>query len=320
MILTKYGPPDALELQDIPKPVPKDDEVLVKIKAASLNAADWHLMRGSPFLMRMMFGGILKPKFRILGADVAGTVEAAGRGIAKFKSGDDVFGDISVCGWGAYAEYVTATEKALVKKPAGLTFEQAAAVPLAAVTALQALRDSGNIQSGQKVLVNGASGGVGTFAVQIAKYFGAEVTAVCSTEKVELTQSLGPDFVIDYKKTDITREGKSYDLIFDGAAFRSTSDYKRILNPGGRYVLIGGSTSQAMKMMAFGGLISMGSGKKFGSMMAKPNTTDLEFIKGLLETSKVKPVIDRRYKLAEVRDAIRYLEEGHARGKIIITV
>lgn len=320
IVQKNYGPPDVLELQDIPKPVPKDSEVLVKIHAAALNAADWHLMRGSPYLMRLMFGGMFKPKFKILGADMAGKVEAVGSNTKQFKPGDEVFGDISVSGWGAFAEYAAVHEKALVLKPAGLTFEEAAAVPLAAVTALQALRDSGKIKAGQKVLINGASGGVGTFAVQIAKSFGSEVTAVCSTLKLDQARSIGADLVIDYKKEDFTRSKKRYDLILDCAAFRSLSDYKRILNPGGFYVLVGGSTSHAMKLMMLGTFISMAGNKKFSSMMAKPNSKDLELVKDLIEAGKIAPVIDRSYPLQELPDAMRYLEEGHAKGKIVIII
>jgi NADPH:quinone reductase-like Zn-dependent oxidoreductase len=319
-VLPKYGPPDVLELQDIPKPVPKGNEVLVKINAAALNAADWHLMRGSPFLMRLIFGGLIKPKFKILGADMAGIVETVGSKVKQFKPGDEVFGDISVSGWGAFAEYASVHEKALVLKPVNLTFEEAAAVPLAAGTALQALRDYGRIKAGQKVLINGASGGVGTFAVQIAKSYGTEVTAVCSSGNMEQARSLGADHVIDYKKEDFTRSEKRYDLILDCAAFRSLSDYKRILNPGGIYVLVGGSTSNAMKLMMLGQLISMAGNKKFSSMMAQPNSKDLEFVKDLIEAGKIAPVIDRSYPLQELPDAMRYLEDGHAKGKIVITM
>jgi NADPH:quinone reductase-like Zn-dependent oxidoreductase len=320
IIQQKYGPPDVLELQDIQKPVPKENEVLVKIHAAALNAADWHLMRGTPFLMRLMFGGITKPKFKILGADMAGIVEAVGSKITQFKPGDEVFGDISVSGWGAFAEYASVHEKALVIKPVGLTFEATAAVPLASGTALQALRDAGKIQAGHKVLINGASGGVGTFAVQIAKSYGTEVTAVCSTGNMEQARSLGADRVIDYKKEDITLGENRFDLILDCAAFRSISDYKRILNPGGYYVLVGGTTANAMKLMFMGSLISGTGSRKFLSMMAKPNSKDLGIIKELIEKGLIKPVIDRKYPLKELPDAMRYLEEGHAKGKIVITM
>jgi NADPH:quinone reductase-like Zn-dependent oxidoreductase len=316
----KYGPPEVLELKEIPKPVPKENEVLVKVHAAALNAADWHLMRGTPFLMRLMFGGLTKPKYIVPGADMAGTVESVGSSIKQFKPGDEVFGDISVSSWGAFAEYVSVHEKALVIKPAGLTFEEAAAVPLASVTALQALRDAGKIGPGQKVLINGASGGVGTYAIQIAKAFGAVVTAVCSTHNVEQARALGAERVFDYKKEDITRDNGRFDLILDCAAFRPVSEYKRILNPGGNYVLVGGSTGNAMKLMFMGSLISLGGKRKFSSMMAKPNAKDLGFIKDLIGNGSVKPVIDRVYPLHELPEAFRYLEEGHAKGKIVISI
>ena len=319
VVFTKYGSPDVLELKEVEKPVIKDNEVLVKVYAASVNAADWHLLRADPFLVRFMTG-FLKPKYKILGADIAGRVEEVGINVKEFQPGDEVFGDISKCGWGGFAEYIRATANALVLKPQNLSFQEAAAVPLAAVTALQGLRDKGHIQPGQKVLINGASGGVGTFAVQIAKSFGAEVTAVCSTGKLNLVRSIGADHVIDYTQEDFTRNGQHYDLILAANGDRSISDYKRALAPNGTYVMTGGSTSQMFQALLFGPLITMSGSKKMGAAGAGPNKKDLASMKELLEAGKVVPVIDRCYPLREVADAIRYLEEGHARGRISITV
>ncbi|HEX5688552.1 MAG TPA: NAD(P)-dependent alcohol dehydrogenase [Roseiflexaceae bacterium] len=319
MMFHTYGSPDVLQLKEIDRPVAKDDEVLIKVHAVSVNAADWHLLRGDPFIARLMFG-LFKPKYTILGADVAGRVEAVGKNVTQFRIGDEVFGDISGCGWGGFAEYVAAHENALVLKPANLSFEQAAAVPMAAVTALQGLRDKGRIQAGQKVLINGASGGVGTFAVQIAKALGAEVTGVCSTKKIEMVRSLGADHVIDYTQEDFTRTGKRYDLILAANGDRSISDYKRALKPNGTYVMSGGSGKQIFQAMTLGPWMSMTSGNKLGNVMAKPNANDLTFVKELIEAGKVTPVIDRCYPLHEVPSAIGYVEAGHARGKVVITV
>ncbi len=320
IIYTKYGPPDVLQLKEVEKPAPKDNEVLMKVHAASLNAADWHILRGKPFFLRLMGNGLLKPKNKILGADIAGRVEAVGRNVKQFQPGDEVFGDISECGWGGFAEYVCARENALVLKPASMTFEEAAAVPLAAVVALQGLRDKGQIQPGQKVLINGASGGVGTFAVQIAKSFGAEVTGVCSTRKLDMVRSIGADQVIDYTQEDFTKNGQRYDLILDVAGYRSILDYKRALSPKGIYVMAGGSMAQFFQAMLLGPWISMTGSKKMRGFVTKPNKKDLVFMKELFEAGKVVPVIDRRYPLSEVAEALRYLEEGHARGKVVITV
>lgn len=319
-ILTNYGPPEALQLQEVPKPVPADEQVLVKIHAAALNKADALLMRGKPFLMRMVFGGIAKPKIKVLGADIAGRIVAAGPGASRFQPGDAVFGDISNSGWGGFAEYAAVDESTLVKKPADMPFGEAAAVPLASVTALQAMRDAGKLQPGQKVLINGASGGVGTFAVQIAKALGAEVTAVCSTSKAAQAKALGADHVVNYTLADVTRQTERFDLILDIAAFRPPGDYKRILSPGGAYIFIGGSMGSAMKLILFGGVISRFAGRKYASMMARPNSRDLEFIRELMDAGKVRPVIDRKYSFEELPAAIRYLEEGHARGKIVISI
>ena len=320
IVYTEYGSPDVLRLKDVEKPVPADAEVLVKVHAVSVNAADLHLLRADPFLIRLS-SGFLKPKHTILGSDIAGRVEAVGSNVTQFKPGDEVFGDISACGWGGFAEYVCVRENALVLKPTNLSFEQAAAVPMAAVTALQGIRHAGQIRPGQKALINGASGGVGTFAVQLAKSFGAEVTAVCSTRNLETARSIGADHVIDYTKEDFATNGQQYDLILAANGDRSISDYKRALSPTGVYVQTGGSMGQMTQAMIQGPWISMTGSKKMGNMgVAKPNQSDLVFIKELLESGKVKPVIDRCYPLSEVPDALRYLEEGHAQGKVVITV
>ena len=281
-----------------------------------MDYADWAFVRGEPFLVRLMGSGLLKPKNPILGADIAGRVEAVGRNVKLFQPGDEVFGDISECGWGGFAEYVCADENALALKPANATFEEAAAVPQTAVTALQGLRDKGQIQPGQKVLVNGASGGVGTFAVQIAKSFGTEVTGVCSTRNLDMVRSIGADQVIDYTQEDFINNGQLYDLIFDIVANRSVSNYMRALSPKGNYV----ACALNPVSLFLGPLISMIGGKKVGSLYAKPNDKDLIFMKGLLEAGQVVPVIDRRYPLSEVTEAVRYYGGGHAQGKVVITM
>jgi NADPH:quinone reductase-like Zn-dependent oxidoreductase len=303
IVYTEYGSPDVLQLKEVEKPTPKDDEVLVKVYAVSANAADLHLLRADPFLIRLS-SGLLKPKHEILGSDIAGRVEAVGRNIKQFKLGDEVFGDISAGGWGGFAEYVCAREDALVLKPANLSFEEAAAVPMAAVTALQGLRSKGQIQPRQKVLINGASGGVGMFAVQIAKALGAEVTAVCSTRNLDIVRSIGADHVIDYTQEDFTQNGQYYDLILAANGYHSISNYKRVLTPKGIYVTTGGSMAQMSQAMLQGPWISMTGSQKMGNLLARPNKQDLAFIKELLEAGKVKPVIDRCYPLSEVADAI----------------
>ena len=313
MVYTKYGPPDVLQLKEVGKPVPKDNEILIKVRAASANAYDWRHVRADPFAIRLMGAGFLKPKHRILGADVAGQVEAVGAAVTQFKPGDEVFGD---GGYGGFAEYACVDENRFVLKPANLTYEEAAAVPMAALTALQGLRDKGRIRAGQKVLINGASGGVGTFAVQIAKSFGAEVTGVCSTSKMDLVRSIGADHVIDHTREDVTKTGRPYDLIFDIAAYRSISAYKRILTSGGLYVLAGGSFARILQLM----LKSMTGAKNMGFMVAKVNQKDLLFIIELMNAGQVRSIIDKRYPLSETAEALRYLEEGHARGKVVITV
>jgi NADPH:quinone reductase-like Zn-dependent oxidoreductase len=319
IVYHNYGSPDVLKLEEVEKPTPKDDEVLIKVIAVSVNAADLHLLKADPFLIRLS-SGLLNPKNEILGSDIAGQVEAVGCNVQQFKIGDEVFGDISGCGWGGFAEYACAREDALVLKPANISFEEAAAVPMAAVTALQGLRNNRQIQPGQKVLINGASGGVGSFAVQIAKSFGAEVTAVCSTRNVDTVRSIGADHVIDYTREDFTKNGKQYDLILAANGDRSISDYRRALAPTGTYVMSGGSMSQLTQAMLFGPWYSKTGGQKMGNILAKPNNKDLTFIKELVEAGKVVPVIDRCYPLSETADAIRYVGEGHARGKVVISV
>jgi NADPH:quinone reductase-like Zn-dependent oxidoreductase len=316
IVYKEYGPPDVLQLKEVEKPAPKEDEVLVKVHAASINYSDWHILRGD-LLLRLMGNGLLKPKHKILGDDIAGRVEAVGVNVKQFQPGDEVFG---ISNFGAFAEYVSVHENALALKPASMTFEEAAAVPVAGITALQGLRDHGQIQPGQKVLINGASGGVGTFAVQIAKSFGAEVTGVCSTRKLDMLRSIGADVVIDYTKEDSTQNGPRYDLIFAVGGYRSIFDYKLALSPEGIYVCAGGSSAQYFQGLLLGPLISMVGRKKLGSMYANPNQKDYVFLIELLEAGKVVPVIDRRYPLSEVPEALRYYGEGHTRGKVVITV
>jgi NADPH:quinone reductase-like Zn-dependent oxidoreductase len=321
IVYTRYGSPDVLQFKDVEKPTPKDNEVLVKIHAASANPADWHTMRATPFLARLV-NGFFKPKNPRLGADVAGRVETVGKIVTQFQVGDDVFGCMSLNDMGSFAEYICAKEDALVLKPAKMTFEQAAAVPLAAFTALQGLRDKGQIQSGQKVLINGASGGVGTFAVQIAKSFGAEVTGVCSTRNLDMVRSIGADHVIDYTQEDFTKNGQHYDLIYCAVGNHSISDYQRALTPQGICVIAGFTNLRLLfEHMILGPFRSKAGGKRVGLMPTmKPNKKDLVFVKALLDSGKVVPVIDRRYPLSETAEAIRYLETGHARGKVVLTV
>jgi NADPH:quinone reductase-like Zn-dependent oxidoreductase len=321
IVCTKYGPPDVLQLKEVEKPTPKDNEVLVKVHAASVNSWDCDLVKGKPFVNRLMTG-FLKPKINIFGADIAGRIEAVGKNLKQFKPGDEVFGDLSPCGWGGFAEYVCAPENVLTLKPASMTFEEAAAVPQAGLLALQGLRDKVQIQPGQKVLINGAGGGAGTFAVQIAKLFGAEVTGVDSTSKLDMLCSIGADQVIDYTQEDFTKNGQVYDLILDVVTYRSIFDYKRALSPKGNYVMLGGgSWARVVQTMFLGPLISMTGSKKMHVLMYKPNKKeDVDFMKELLEAGKIKPVIDRRYPLSEVAEAFRYLGEGHFRGKVVITV
>jgi NADPH:quinone reductase-like Zn-dependent oxidoreductase len=319
MVYTEYGPPEVLRFEEVEKPTAKGDQVLVKVVAASVNYGDWSLLRGEPFLVRLMVGGLLKPKNTILGADIAGRVEAVGPKVTQFRPGDAVFGDISACGFGGFAEYVAVPEGALAPKPANVTFEQAAAAPMSAVVALQGLRDKGQIRPGEKVLINGASGGIGTFAVQIAKAFGAEVTGVCSTRNLELVRSIGADRVIDYTREDFAQDGQGYDLIVATAGYRSIFDYHRALGPGGRYVATGGSLAQVFQPMLLGPFLSVAGSKKMGNLSAQPDQEDLVFVKDLVEASQVVPVIDRCYPLPDVPEALRYYGEGHSRGKVVIT-
>jgi NADPH:quinone reductase-like Zn-dependent oxidoreductase len=319
IVYTKYGPPDVLQFKEVEKPRPKDGEILVKIHAASVNTLDL-AMRG-PFLARIITGGLLKPKDPRLGADIAGQVEAVGNNVTQFQPGDEVFGSYA----GGFAEYASVPENRLALKPANSSFEAAAAVPVAALTALQGLRDKGQIEGGQQVLIDGASGGVGTFAVQIAKAFGAEVTAVCSTRNVDMVRSMGADQVIDYTQADFTRNGQQYDLILAVNGYHPIFAYRRALRPTGRYVMVGPSKAHVyqalLQAMLLGPVISRTGSQKMGFMgIAKINQKDLVCVKELLEAGKVVPVIDRRYPLGETAEALRYLEEGHARGKVVITV
>lgn len=321
IIYTKYGSPDVLQYKDVEKPTPKDNEVLVKIHAASANPLDWRLMRAAPFLARLE-NGLFKPKQTKLGADIAGRVEAVGSSVTQFQPGDAVFGDIWLNGLGGFAEYGCTREETLVLKPTSISFETAAAVPLAGLTALQGLRDKGQIQPGQKVLINGASGGVGTLAVQIAKSFGAEVTGVCSTRNLDIVRSIGADHVIDYTQEDFTTNGQQVDLIFCAVGNRSISDYKRALKPQGVCVIAGFTTLRLMfEHLILGPRRSKADGQRVGMMgTVRPNQEDLTVVKELLEAGKVVPVIDRCYPLSETAEAIRYLEAGHAKGKVVITV
>ena len=316
IIYTRYGNPDALHLDEIEKPVPANDQVLVKVHAVSINSSDGEFLEGKPLYTRMW--GLLKPKNNILGSDIAGRVETVGRNVKRLKPGDEVSGDIFGY-WGGFAEYVCAPESTLILKPSGITFEQAASVPQAALLALQGLRDKGQIKSGQKVLINGAGGGAGSFAVQIAKLHGAEVTGVDSAHKLDMMRSIGADRVIDYTREDFTRKGQCYDLILDLAASHSIFDYKRALKPGGIYVMAGGSMGHIFQTLLLGSIISMRGKREIGILAVKPNK-DLAYMTGLVESGKVVPVIDRCYTLDDVPEAFRYYTEGKTCGKIVIKV
>lgn len=320
IVQVEYGSADVLRLEDVDRPAVEDNQVLVRVYATSINAADWHLMRGTPFFSRLMFGGLLKPKIKILGCDVAGRVEAIGKDVTQFQPGDEVFGGVSECGFGAFAEYVCVTEAALAMKPVTATFEEAATLPDAALTALQGLRDVGQIQPGQKVLINGASGGVGSFAVQIAKAFGAEVTAVCSTKKKDMVRAIGADHIIDYTQADVTQNGQHYDLILDAAAYRSVFDYLPALTPEGTYVLVGGSTAQFFQVMFLGPWISRTTRQKVKSLASQTNQADLIILRDLMVAGKIFPWIDRSYPLSEVPAAIRHLEQRQVLGKVAISI
>ena len=319
LVYHEYGSPDVLRLEDIGKPVVGDDQVLIRVRAASVNPLDWHFMRGTPYFLRMV-AGLRKPKENRLGVDVAGTIEAVGRSVSLRKPGDEVFGACR----GAFAEYACTPESAVVMKPDNITFEQAASVCVAALTALVGLRDQGQIHAGQKVLINGAAGGVGTFAVQIAKSFGAEVAGVCSARNLEMVRSIGADRVIDYAKEDFASMGQRYDLILDCVGNHSLSEFRRVLNPQGAYVAVGGPSGRWM----IGGLLkaiflplfSLFGSQKFTTVLMRRSNQDLSILRELMASGKVTPVIDRSYGLTEVPEAIRYLEQGHARGKVVITV
>ncbi|HET6887518.1 MAG TPA: NAD(P)-dependent alcohol dehydrogenase [Candidatus Udaeobacter sp.] len=322
IVYCDYGVPN-LKFQEIEKPTPADDQLLVKVRAASVNPLDWHYVEGTPYMMRALGVGLRKPKDTRLGVDFAGSVEAVGKNVTKFKVGDEVFGGRT----GAFAEYVCVREpRAVASKPANITFEQAASVPIAAITALQGVRDKGKVQPGQKVLINGASGGVGTFAVQIAKSFGADVTGVCSTRNLDMVRSLGADHVIDYTKEDFTKGSERYDVIIDNVANHPLLESRRALKPNGIYVLIGGGSANEQGLIGplinpiKAMLLSPFVSQKMGMLLADLNHNDLAVLADLMQSGKMKPVIDRTYKLSDLPDAIRYLEQGHARGKVVITV
>ncbi len=318
IVCSGYGSPDLLELKEVEKPTPKDDEVLVEVHAASVNDYDWAMVTGKPRIYRLMFG-LLKPKFGILGVDVAGRVAAVGASVKEVRVGDEVYGDLSECGFGAFAEYVCARERDVAKKPAGMSFAQAAAIPHAAMLAVQGLIDEGQIRAGQKVLINGAGGGVGTFGVQIAKQFAVEVTGVDSTEKLETMRSVGFDHVVDYTQEDFTRSGECYDLILDTKTNRSPFDYARALSPGGTYVTVGGALPRLLQALLLGPWISRIRGKKIRIVALRPNK-DLDYANELFEAGKIKPVTDGPYALDEVPEALRVFGEAKHEGKVIIVV
>lgn len=314
---TEYGPPEVLEYGELPQPEPGDIQVLVRVHAASVNPVDWHFMRGSPFPVRLLLGGLMRPKRRIVpGCDVAGVVESVGKDVTRFKPGDRVFGGI---GRGGFAERACAGEERLAIIPAGTSFETAAAVPLASITALQALRKEGGLQPGQSVLIDGASGGVGSLAIQIAKALGARVTAVCSPRNVEQARALGADEVLDYTHEDFALGAARYDFVYGANAYRPLADYRGVLAPRGRFVCTGGSGRLILQLMLLGPLLSLG-GKRSKLVTTRFDAADLTFLQGLLAAGRLTPVIDRRYGLSQVPDAIRHIEEGHARGKLIIQV
>lgn len=316
LYVSKYGPLDDLELHEVAKPVPKDNEVLIRVKATSINYNNLLFTKGKPFVGRF-FTGLLKPGKKIPGNDVAGIVEYAGKDVKEFKAGDEVFGDLTE--FGAFAEYVTASESVLMLKPAFLSFEHAAAVPEAGLVALQALRDHGNIQASQKVLINGASGGIGSFAVQIAKSFGAEVTAVCSARNFDLVRSIGADHVIDYTREDFVEKCPGFDLIISTVGYRSIGDFKKALNPKGVYIATGGTMSQIFQAMLLGSWYSERDGKRLGSMVVKPNK-DLDFLIGLIESGDVKPIIEKTFPFENIVSAIKQYDTGHTSGKIVVTI
>ena len=318
IVFNQYGAADVLTLADLPTPTPKDDQVLVRVHAAAVNSADYRLLKG--LIPRLLGFGLFRPNNKIMGADIAGEVEAVGKEVTAFKPGDAVFGDISGTGFGGFAEYACGSAAVLVKKPARLSFEQAAAVPMAGVTALQALRSTGHLQAGQTVLIHGASGGVGLFAVQIAKALGAQVTAVASTAKLDLLRSLGADEVIDYTREDFTQRGQRYDLLLAVNGSRPLADYRRALNPQGRYVMVGGGGRQIFEGMVMGPLVSRRGGQRLTNLLAKPSASDLAFVSNLIEAGSVTPVIDRIYPLEQTSEAVRHVGAGHAAGKVVIRI
>lgn len=315
IVYTEYGSPDVLRLEEVEKPVPKDGEVVIKVHAAAVNALDWHFVRGEPRLFRPMIG-LRRPKFTRLGVDVAGEVETVGKGVSGLGPGDLVYGTCR----GAFAEYAWTKQDRLVPKPANLSFEEAAAVPIAGFTALQALRDAGKIRPGQRVVIDGAGGGVGSFAVQIAKAFGTEVTAVCGSGNLDRMRALGADHVVDYTRDDFTRNGQRYDFILGANAYHSLLDYRRALAPKGTYAMTGGGGAEMLQTMLLAPLLSLAGSRKLGMKGAKAKQQDLLVLKEMLEAGKIRPVIDRTYKLGETAEAIRYMEAGHVKGKVIITV
>ena len=317
---TRYGSPEVLSLETVTKPSPKANEVLVHIRATSVHAGDWHLMRGSPFLIRLVFGGLLKPKITTIGTDMAGTVAAVGDRVTQFKPGDEVFGDLSESGFGAWAEYAAAPVTALAPKPANLSFEQAATVPVSALAALQALRDVGQVQPGQRILINGASGGVGHFAIQLAKAFGTEVTAVCSAAKAGMVSALGANQIIDYNQQDCTQTNQPYDLILDAAAYRSARDFLPALTPTGTYVVVGGSTVRLFQAMLLDSWFTRGGNRQIKCLTSSPNQTDLLTIKDLIKAGKLTPSIDCQYSLSQIPDAVRHLEARQVQGKVAISI
>jgi NADPH:quinone reductase-like Zn-dependent oxidoreductase len=318
LVYDKYGSPDVLRIEEMEAPAPNDHEVLIEVRAASVNSWDWDLLRGQPYLTRL--GALRKPRYRILGADIAGRVAVVGAKVRRFRPGDDVFGDISGCGWGGFAQYVCAAEDALTAMPAGLSYEQAAAIPQAAVLALQGLRDKGMLRKGHRLLINGAGGGVGAFAIQYGKWLGAEVTGVDSAEKLDTMRSVGADHVLDYTKQDFTAAGRTYDLILDVVGNRSVASIKRALKPGGAYVMVGGLPSRLLQVLVAAPWVAWLEKKKLAILIHKPNHDDQQVWKTLIEEGEVVPVIDRRYSLDEAAEAFRYFGEGRVKGKVVVVM
>lgn len=318
IVYTEFGAPDVLRVEEVEEPIPADNEALVRVQAVSINFGDVSFVRGKPLVVRLMGAGLLRPTYTTLGSDIAGRVVAIGKSVRQVQPGDEVYGDLSESGWGGWAEYASVPEQVLAPKPANLTFEQAAAVPQAATVALQGLRDVGQIRPGQSVLIYGASGGIGTFAVQMAKLFGAEVTGVCSTRNLEMVRSIGADHVIDYTREDFAQSDQRYDLIMATAGYRSLFDYRRALNPQGIYVMAGGAMAQVFQALLLGPWASKKGQQQLTNLASKPSRKDLLFIKDQIESGKLLPVVDRCYAFDEIADAARYYAEGHARGKVIV--